>query len=147
MLDNLAIFSDHQAITGTALSAKAIQFMDHVKTGEPVKLLLRVTEDFNNLTSLTVEVHVSDTEGGSYTKHTTGPTIVAADLKAGADLGIRFLPPVGKPWVKLNYVVVGTAPTTGKAFAAVVEGEDYPWRDGLYFSPRNPSGAAATAKP
>ena len=145
MLDNFAIFSDKQAITGTALS-EPVNFLPFApQSGEPILILARVIEDFNNCTSVTVEVQTSETEGGTYTTDTKARTILLADLKAGAELGLRFLPPVDKPWVKLKYTVAGTAPTQGKVFSAIVIAEEFPFKDGLYFSPKNPSGAASTA--
>lgn len=145
MLDNFAVFSDKQAVTATALS-QPIDFLPlSPQSGEPICILCRVIEKFNNLTSLKVEIHTSATENGTYTVDTAARAIPLADLVAGAELGIRFLPPVDKPWVKLRYVVTGTAATTGKIFAAVTIAEEFPFRDGLYFSGRNQSGAASTA--
>lgn len=145
MLDNLAKFSDAQAITTDTASESKVYLMEHTGRGEPVNVHIQVVEDFNNLTSLTVQVRQCATEGGTYTAVDNGISLVAADLKAGYKIPLRFLPQVGMNYAELYYDVNGTAPTTGKISAFIVEGEDLPVEDGLYISPRNPTGSKATA--
>ena len=145
MRSNLDIFSDDQAITGDAASTNALYVGEFAGRGEPVTLRVRVTETFTLLTSLHVSVTECATEGGSYTDVASTVEVLLADLVAGYDFPIRFLPNVIQPWVKLHYEVTGTNPDAGKIAAEVVEGEDFTVKDGLFFSPRNPSGAAATA--
>jgi hypothetical protein len=148
MLDDFTIYSDAQAITATAASTKPVLFMPFTGRGEPVKLRVTVLEDFNNLTSLNIKVQETneeDTDFSAATDANNGVTVPLADLKKGAKIALRFLPKIKKERTRLLYTVVGSAPTTGKVFAAVVEGEDLPIEDGLYFRPRNPSGAIETA--
>lgn len=147
MYDNFAIFSDKQAVTANAASTKDILFMPHTGRGEPVKVAFKVTEDFNTLTSLTVAVQQTTESDTAFASPDTVASYVLplASLKVGKEHPIRFLPNVSKPRVRLYYTVTGTAPTTGKVFAAVTEGEDFPYRDGLYFDGKNPSGSATTA--
>ena len=142
MLSNLDIFSDDQAITADAASTNYVDVGDYAGRGEPVDVLVRVTEAFNTLTSLHVSVTECDTVDGSYTDVASTPEIPLASLVVGYDFKLRFLPAVSKRYIKLHYDVTGTAPTTGKIFAALEAGEDAPYMDGLYFSPRNPTGAA-----
>lgn len=146
MLSNLDIFSDDQAITATAVSTNYVDVGAFAGRGEPIDLLTRVTTAFNNLTSLQVQVQECDTTGGSYVTVAETPAVLLASLVAGYDFKLQYLPNVTKRYIKLNFVVVGTAPTAGKVFAAAVPaGADAPVVDGLYFSPTNPTGAAATA--
>lgn len=147
MHDNLAIFSDSQAITASAASTKSFSFMPFTGQGEPVKLDFKVVEAFNTLTSLKVDIEQTaeaDTDF-SEAEVVSSQTILLADLVVGKRIFTRFLPNIDKPLVRFNYTVAGTPPTTGKVFAAIVVGEDYPIKDGLYFDPRNPTGAASTA--
>jgi hypothetical protein len=145
MRSNLDIFSDDQAITGDAASTNAVYVGAFAGRGEPVTIRVRVTEAFTLLTSLHLSVTQCATEGGSYTDVVSTPEILLAALVVGYEFLIRFLPNVSQPWVKLHYECTGTDPDAGKIAADVVEGEDFPFKDGLYFSPRNPTGAAATA--
>lgn len=145
MRSNLDIFSDDQAVTADAASTNYVDVGKFAGTGEPIPIRVRVTEAFNNLTSLHISVTECDTTGGSYTDVMSTPEILLASLTLGADLVIRYLPKVTDRYIKLHYDITGTAPTTGKIAAEVVVGEDFPFVDGLYFSPRNSSGAASTA--
>lgn len=138
LLDRQSRFSERQAITATAVSTDII---DLLKTGtifgtsEALKrdfgrsaripLLIQVVEAFNNLTSLTVEVQTSPVENfGSGVK--TVATSVAVPL-AQLVAGFRFLPDfvprgVDERYMRLRYVVAGTAPTLGRVTAGIVAG-------------------------
>lgn len=145
MLSNLDIFSDDQAITADAVSTNFVDVGKHAGKGEPIDILVRVTTAFDNLTSLHVSVQECDTTAGTYTDVLSTPEVVLADLAIGYEFVIRYLPKVTDRYIKLHYDVTGTAPSAGKIFAALEHGEDFPFRDGIYFSPRNPTGAASTA--
>jgi len=146
MLSKLDLFSEDQAITATALSTNACKLHKFQAKSTPLELHVQVTEDFDNLTSMAIEVHEADAVDGSYSVAAVTRDILLAELKAGAKLPLEVLPAVKKEWVKLNYVVTGTAPTAGKITAAITpRGGDDPIEDGQYFSPRNSSGAKATA--
>lgn len=145
MRSNLDIFSDDQAITADAVSTNYVDVGKHAGKGEPVPIRVRVTEAFNNLTSLSISIQECDTVDGTYTDVTSTHDILLADLALGDETVIRFLPKVTDRYIKLHYDVTGTAPSTGKFAAEVVSGEDFPFVDGLFFSPRNSSGAESTA--
>jgi hypothetical protein len=147
MYDNFSIFSDSQAVTANAASTKNILFMPFSGRGEPVKIAFKVTADFAALTSLTVAVQQTTAADTAFSSAETAASYVIplAQLKVGKEHAIRFLPNISKPRVRLYYTVTGDTPTSGKVFAAVTEGEDFPYRDGLYFDGTNPSGSAATA--
>lgn len=149
MHDRFAIFSENQAITATAASTKDMLFMAQIGQGQPVALEIKITEAFNNLTSLTLEIEQTTEADTTFASAESVYTevIALADLTLGKRPFLRFLPNIDKPRVRLYYTVTGTAPTTGKIWAGVVVGEDFPIKDGFYFSPRNPTGAAATAAP
>lgn len=125
LIDNYCVFSDSQAITATADGTKKVN-MDpgkRVGKGEPLLIDVRVTEAFNNLTSLKAELHQSTTENGTYAV-VPGMTeiLLLADLKKGGRFkGLMHLSRGATgPWYKMVYTVTGTAPTTGKVFAAFV---------------------------
>lgn len=136
IIDRQSRFSDRQAITGTAASTDII---DLLKTGTiqghsaPLKrdfgrsvmipLLIQVVEAFNNCTSVQVEVQTCAAEDfGSGVK--TVAQSVAVPL-ASLAAGYRFLPDwtprgVDERYMRLRYVVVGTAPTLGRITAGIV---------------------------
>jgi len=145
MRSQLDIFSDDQAIVADAYSTNPVYVGAFAGRGEPVTLRIRVTAAFTLLTSLHVSVMQCATESGSYVDVISTPEILLADLVAGYEFLIRFLPNVSSSWVKLHYDCTGTNPDAGAIAADVVEGEDFPFVDGLFFSPRNPTGAATTA--
>lgn len=135
--DALNMFSDQQAITATADSTKKVHLGGLKIAGktDPILIDVRVNADFNNLTSLKVEIQQADTESGSYATVAGGDTgaILLASLKTGYKFGLRILPrSVTKPWLKLVYTVVGTAPTTGKVTAALVREEHDSYEAGQY---------------
>ena len=135
--DSLNMFSDQQAITATADSTKKVHLGGLKLAGkmDPIFIDIRVNAAFNNLTSLNVKLQQADTESGSYTDVPGGDagTLLLAALGAGARFGIRILPRgVTKPWLKLVYTVVGTAPTTGKVTAALVREEQDSYEAGQY---------------
>lgn len=129
------LFSDHQAITATAASTNHIDLgavgTPHrgnplerdIGKGQPIPLEAMVTEAFNTLTSLTVNVQVDDNDSFSSAKTVTSHVFLQADLTVGANLPNLFVP-VGtdERYLRLQYVVAGTAPTTGKIYAGISMG-------------------------
>lgn len=135
--DSLNMFSDQQAITATADSTKKVHLGGLKIAGkqDPIFIDIRVNADFNNLTSLAAKLQQADTENGAYTDVPGGDSgaVLLASLKAGYKFGLRILPRgVTKPWLKLVYTVVGTAPTTGKVTAALVREEQDSYEAGQY---------------
>lgn len=147
MRSNLDIFSDDQAITADAASTNYVDVGKFAGKGEPIEMMIRVTTSFNNLTSLHVSVTECDTVDGTYTDVMSGPEVLAASLVAGYVFKFKYLPKTTDRYIKLHYDVTGTAPTAGAIAAEIVApgGVDDSYEDGLYFSPRNTTGAAASA--
>ncbi|WP_026793135.1 Bbp16 family capsid cement protein [Pleomorphomonas oryzae] len=131
ILDNQAMFSDAQAITATAASTNTIDFgpisprtknLDFGK-GDEVGLLVQVVEDFNNLTSLQIDLELDSTT--TFTPDKTLPLGIytLAQLKAGMQIYEDDLPRgITLQYGRLKYTVTGTAPTTGKITAGIVAG-------------------------
>lgn len=135
ILDSQAIFSDAQAVTATAPSTNTIDLgatgtviytssaiVRDIGRGRPIPLLVEVVEAFNNCTSLQVDVQTDDNAAFSSPKVVETQVILLANLTLGAKFdGMRFLPPgTNERYVRLNYTLVGTAPTTGKITAGLV---------------------------
>ena len=139
IVDNTLVFSDSQAVTATARSTNIVDIgapgtpagmtnpvRRDIGVGTEIPISIRITEAFNNLTSLTFQLEVDDDPAfGS-------PKIVAVSRAiplASLGLGARIPFPVELPegiderFVGLRYTVTGTAPTTGKVFAAITAGD------------------------
>ena len=137
--DSLNMFSDKQAITATADSAKKVHLGGLKLAGkmDPIFIDIRVNEDFATLTSLKVELQQADTESGSYATVAGGDTgaIARASLVAGYKFGLRILPgSVTQPWLKLVYTVAGSDATKGKVTAALVREEQDSYEAGQYIN-------------
>lgn len=134
IVDNSEIFSDSQAITATADSTNTIDLgapgtpygapvaveQDIGKGLQRIPLAVNVTQGFNNLTSLTIALQVSP--DNSTFKVVSQRTYLAAEIAAVGQLDFPAHFPNGTNarYAKLTYTVAGTAPTTGKIFAAPV---------------------------
>lgn len=124
LLDAKLLMSNQQAITANAASTDVIDRGDTKDVGRAgdIPLLVQVTETFNNLTSLAIAIQ-TDSDSGFGTAVTLATVTVAlADLKAGYQLPIITLPKGVKRYLRLNYTVTGTAPTTGKVTAGIAAG-------------------------
>ncbi len=101
------IFSDDQAITATAISENVIDLgvpgtpydataalNQDVGKGNPIPVLIQVTEDFTHGTTsdLTVTVEVSAAAGLTSPVVLATETIAFADLKAGKQTFLQVLP-------------------------------------------------------
>lgn len=121
-VDKQNLYSEDQAITATAVSENAI---DHgaggAGAGSPLPLFAVVTEDFDNLTDLTIALQESSDDGDSdsYADKMVSPAIPLASLTAGTMIFLGTIPPDTERYTKLNYTVNGTEPTAGKITAGI----------------------------
>ena len=137
IIDATLIFSDSQAVTADAGSTNNINIgaagtayghsapvKRDIGIGTEIPLWISVTEAFNNLTSLTLVLQTDDNAAFSSPKEVASKTYALADLTLGARLKFPAELPEGtdEQYVRLSYDVTGTAPTTGKIFAAVTAG-------------------------
>lgn len=124
LLDQQALFSAAQAITATAASTNVIDTGSNKDVGKygDIPLLIRVVEGFNNLTSLTVTVQTDDNSAFSSAADVLSMTIPLASLVLGYKSPVITLPMKMERYIRLNYTVTGTAPTTGKVTAGITGG-------------------------
>jgi len=124
IIDSTAVFSDQQAITATAVSTNVIDLgvSRDVGRGIGLPLLVMVNEDFNNLTSLTVSIQTDSDVAFGTAKNLTEQTIALSDLVAGKNFDFKVVPTSTDRYLRLNYTVTGTAPTTGKVTAGITMG-------------------------
>lgn len=125
ILDEQGLFSNNQAITASCVSTNILDMgKREVFFGTPIDLLIKVTEDFNNLTSLSVAVQTSVDEAFTSPVKLAEASMVLASLKKDAIFPIQFLPKGNLGFMRLSYTVTGTAPTKGKILAAVIDGAE-----------------------
>ncbi|MER3562022.1 hypothetical protein J8764_11740 [Klebsiella pneumoniae] len=124
LLDQQALFSAAQDITATAASTNVIDTGSNKDVGKygDIPLLIQVVEGFNNLTSLTVTVQTDDNSAFSSAADVLSMTIPLASLVLGYKSPVITLPMKMERYIRLNYTVTGTAPTTGKVTAGITGG-------------------------
>jgi hypothetical protein len=133
------IFSDGQAITATAASTNVIDFgspgtwvhssiaITDDKGNSAICLGIQVTEAFDNLTSLTIALEKDDNAAFGSATTVYSESIALASLVVGAKTAVRVIPfSADEPYLRIQYTVVGTAPTVGKITAGIMELEN-PW--------------------
>ena len=128
-------YSSNQAITATAVSTNVIDLgatgtvvggtvplVRDIGTGQDIYLRVQVTETFNNLTSMSCTLQGSVDEAFTAPVTIDSQTLALASLTAGAIFhGLYEVPPkTNLRYSRLNYIVAGTAPTTGKITAGFV---------------------------
>lgn len=134
ILSNQLLLSDDQAITATAVSTNVIDLgvagtpfdgqaaliQDQGK-GYPIPILIQVTSDFNNLTSLTIAIETGSTD--SLGTVVISESVLLADLVAGKYTNTIVLPTgVDERYLGVRYTVVGTDPTQGAITAGITGG-------------------------
>lgn len=128
------LFSDDQAITASADSTNVIDLgaagtpydaaaalNQDIGKGAKIPILVQITEAFNNLTSLEIKIST----GAATTLGTTiiSETILLADLVVGKQMVLDVLPnEITERYLGIEYVVTGTAPSTGKVTAGISMG-------------------------
>jgi hypothetical protein len=120
-------FSDDQAVTASAASTNIIDLAAvDSKIGSKalragaLNLFVQITEAFNNLTSLKFELQSSVDEAftSPIGHHSETPLLAAIDA-VGDRIELGRVPSDVARYIRLYYTVTGTAPTTGKIFAAL----------------------------
>lgn len=134
IFDMTLLLSDGQAVTADAASTNVIDLGTtrtpygasqplgrDVGIGAKVPLSCSVTETFNNLTSLQVQVQTSP-DNVTWTTIEGGAVVPAASLVAGYQFDVPYRIPEGVKarYFRTFYDVTGTAPTTGKITAGAV---------------------------
>lgn len=130
IFDQQNLLSNAQAITATAASTNTIDLgpiatgmVRDIGKGKGIPLRIQVVEDFNNLTSLAVALQTDDNTGFASPKTVWTQSLVLADLKAGRVVIPEWVTRgTDERYMRLNYTVTGTAPTTGKITAGVTMG-------------------------
>lgn len=139
ILDQQNLLSDKQAITASAASTNVIDMQKAGQTylgqqlkrnpgKEPIPFFVSVNEAFNNLTSLTIAIQTAADGDEAFASPTTvsSAVIPLAALKVGKKFPYDILPTelLNARYLRINYTVTGTAPSTGKVTSGVVGAVD-----------------------
>lgn len=130
------LFSNDQAITATALSTNVVDLglpqtpfggkkalNRDVGKGNPIPILIQVTEDFATLTSLTITIEVSAAENMTSSVVLSSQTIAVAALKKGKQTFVQVVPNgANLRYMAVRYTVTGSNATTGKITAGISMG-------------------------
>jgi hypothetical protein len=122
VIDYELLFSDDQAITADAISTNIVDLgvARNIAAGHPVRVLVQVTEAFDNLTNLRVKVQQDTVEAFSSPEDLTEAVLVLADLTVGAKFWMSFVPRNDQRYIGVYYDVTGSSPSAGKITAAII---------------------------
>lgn len=116
--------SDQGPIVATATSTDIYDLLSlkDVGVGAPVNLMARITQAFNNLTSLKVALEASVDQAFTVPVELVSYTALLAQLTLGKFIPLGAVPQgLGKyRYLRFKYTVTGAAPTTGKVTAAIM---------------------------
>ena len=139
-LDSQAIFSDTQKITTSAESTNVFKMastdngLTEAAAGNPIPLLIQVVEDFAGATSVSAAVQTSAAEDFSSPETlAVSGDIPVADLKAGYQFPINYVPKGNLGYMRLYYDVKGASgagtATSGAITAGIVDAIDSSFHD------------------
>ena len=124
LFDAKLLMSNAQAITASVASTDVIDRGDNKDVGRAgdIPLVIQVVEEFNTLTSLTIVLQTDDNSAFSSARSLYHVVAPLADLKLGYQFPVITLPQKTERFLRINYTVIGTAPTLGKVTAGIVAG-------------------------
>ena len=125
IFDRTLQFCDNQSVFADAPSSDVIDLKvaRDIGKGGPIPLVVQVTEDFNNLTSLALMIQCAPTAAFSSPRTIVTYIRPLASLWRGAQFSLTALTPgVNERFLRLYFDVTGTAPTSGRITAGVLAG-------------------------
>lgn len=132
IIDSQQLFSDAQALTGTAASTNLIDIAQErrIGTGEPMAVVVSVDVALAG-TSPTLAIAVQSDDNSGFS---SAATITSSQTISSAAAGSKFVLPIPsglstERYVRLNYTLGGTSPTvTVTAFlqpASMIQNDAY----------------------
>ena len=121
-LDKQTLFSKSQAITDEALSTNIYDTGSTKDSGPgyPVEVFVLTTASFNNLTSITFSLQTDADAAFSDPVNLQDVTVALAGLTAGQKITFSVLPEKCERYLRMNYNVNGTNPSTGAITAGLI---------------------------
>jgi len=120
-MDKQQMFSEDQAVTASAASTNVIDLGSADAGRSSLEVFARVSEAFNNLTSLGVKLQTAT--DATFTTPVDLPaqeTDLLAALTLNKEILKAKMPQGCLRYVRLYFTVTGTAPTTGKITAGII---------------------------
>lgn len=128
------LLSDAQAITASAVSTNTIDLgatgkvlggtvnlKRDIGPGEEIPFRVQFVENFNNITSIQIDLQVAIDVAFTTPKTVQSVVVPLAGAVAGRVLRYDYVPAgTDMRYARMNYTLVGTAPTTGKVTAGPV---------------------------
>jgi hypothetical protein len=118
-IDKDTLMSEDQAVTTTATSTNVLDLGAMEGHGNPIPLLVQVTQTFATCTSVTFALTECATADGSFTVKAQSGAIAVADLVAGKQVLFGIVPKDTERYLKMSYTVAGSAATAGKVTAGL----------------------------
>jgi len=125
IIDTYNEFSDGQAITADAVSDSVVDLLTAGDAiGNEMYLVVQVDAAFNTLTNLTISLETDTDEdfGGSPVLLQSFIVLLAA-LTINTTVVVARIPRGCERYLRMDYNVVGTDPTTGSISAFLVQGD------------------------
>ena len=126
LLDKQSMFCDNQLVTSTVYSANSVYFGKNDVSYMP--LIIQVTSDFVGATSVVVEFETCSNIAFISTTVIGSCTLTGSKLVAGAKFPISHLPKGNLGYIRLKFIVSGSA-TAGKITAGVVLNDSLSWHE------------------
>lgn len=121
-IDKSLIYSDDQGpITATAASTVVVNAVQPGGPHKKLDLYVKAAVAFDNLTSLDIAFQTSDDNFSVDTTEVFTKSFLLAALTLNAELLKIDLPMNLKQYTRFYYTVVGSAPSAGSIYAAIVE--------------------------
>ena len=121
-LDKMLLFEDSDSVINASRASTNVIDLGTADLGksDPLEIYVRVSEAFNNLTSLTIKAQTDDAAGfGAAVDLPVAETVLQAGLALNKEVFKVRLPLGVKRYMRLYYTVAGTAPTTGRLQAGL----------------------------
>jgi len=121
IMDKQLVMSEDQAVTATAVSTNVLDLgAGGVAEGHPIRINCQVTEAFDNCTSLDVKVQTDDNASFSSATELQSVLVPLASLAIGYQVPLGTLNGPVEQYLRMNYVVAGSAPSVGTITSALV---------------------------
>jgi hypothetical protein len=128
IIDKQTLFSEAQAITADAASTNVYDTGSAADAGagSPIRLFCNVGTAFNTLTSLAIQLQCDSADTFGSPKTLWSVSFLLAELTANTKLNLPPIPAGCERFVRLNYDVTGSNPTTGTITAGLIL-DDQSW--------------------
>jgi len=121
-LDQQTLLSNAQAITADAASTNIYDTgaIPDIGAGEPLVLHCSIDQAFTLLTHLDIQLQTDDNASFTSARNLFSTSVALASLTAGALVQLPAINGLCERFIRANYDVVGTNPTSGQITLGIV---------------------------